>query len=437
MSGKDFDIILVGAGIIGLASAYHLKKMMPDRSILVVEKESDHSQGNTGRSVAGFRDFFSTTINAQLARASINFYKYVQEDLEYGIGMRETGYLFLMSKSKFDSMKYVIDTLQTSTKLRVLDRNELASIPAFRVSLENEEAVQLNLQPIEVGVLGMNCGVLEIERLSSYYYDECKKLGIEFSFKTEVNSLEVVPENASGFPGEPFLWQNKIIGEISTNRGSFSAEKYVLTTGAWTGKLLDSIGVDSHIKVKKRFVYQIGGESVKKLVGASYGLNEADLFPFTVLPSHGVYLRPHPPSRTFWVSTSGTTSDQELGPTFSYESPDKIDFTEPTDEYFDYNILPVIRAYLNGLDDLKITGKWTGYYSLNTQDKTPYVFQFLNAIVATGGSGAGLMKADSIGRIVASMAAGIESTTLFDKSKIKNSDLGITERNVGIESLRF
>lgn len=144
-----------------------------------------------------------------------------------------------------------------------------------------------------------------------------------------------------------------------------------------------------------------------------------------------------PPSGTFWISTSGTTSDQEIGPTFSYDCADDFDYTDPSDDYFAYNILPVLRAYKRDMSDIKITGKWTGYYSLNSQDKTPYIFEFLNAIVATGGSGAGLMKADSIGRVVASIASGHLETKLFDGSTILNSSLGVADRDVGIESLRF
>ena len=37
---KVYDIIIVGAGIIGMASAYHLQKNNPDKKILIIDKES-------------------------------------------------------------------------------------------------------------------------------------------------------------------------------------------------------------------------------------------------------------------------------------------------------------------------------------------------------------------------------------------------------------
>ena len=34
---KEYDLVIVGAGLSGLSSAYHIKKKYPDLSILIVE----------------------------------------------------------------------------------------------------------------------------------------------------------------------------------------------------------------------------------------------------------------------------------------------------------------------------------------------------------------------------------------------------------------
>ncbi|MEM3489986.1 MAG: FAD-binding oxidoreductase [Nitrososphaerota archaeon] len=429
--------MIVGSGLMGLSSAYYIKKHNLNRSVLVLEKEKTYAQGNSGRSVAGFRDLFSTEINFKLARSSIEFYRHVQHDLSYDIGMRYIGYLFLMSNRKFRSMASTIRKLQKSSKIEVINIEGLKQISEFNFDLAKEEQALLSLEPIEIGVLGKNCGILDIEKLASFYYEQCKSLGVEFKFGAEVKELMISPKEPTGYPGEPFLWQNKVVSKVVTENQEFSSNAFVFTMGAWTGKLLDPIGVDSHMKPKKRYVYQIGGGRIRDIVHNSFGFNEESVFPFTILPSHGVYIRPYPKNSTFWVSTSGTTSDQEIGKTFSYDPIDKVEFAQPPEQYFAYNILPVLRAYFKDLGDLRITGSWTGYYSLNTQDKTPYIFKFLNSVVATGGSGAGLMKSDSIGRIVSSVLEGNETTELFDGSRVRNKDIGVINRNVGIESLRF
>ena len=437
MSRPDWEIIVIGSGLMGLSSAYYIKQKNPEKSVLVLEKEPSYSQGNSGRSVAGFRDLFSTDINFKLARSSIEFYRHIQHELGYDIGMKKVGYLFLMSFKKFSSMKSIIRKLQKSTDVDIIHKNELAKVRDLNFEMKEDERSLLSLEPIEIGVLGKNCGILDIEKLSSFYYEQCKSAGVEFKFYSEVRDLIIAPTDQIGYPGEPFLWQKKRVSKVATKNEEFTADAFVLTTGAWTGKLLDKIGVDSHMRPKKRYVYQIGGERIREMIHNSYRLNEESVFPFTIFPSHGVYIRPYPPNGTFWVSTSGTTSDQEIGETFSYDPSDRIEYVQPPEEYFTYNILPVLRAYIRDLDDIKVSSSWTGYYSLNTQDKTPYIFKFLNAVVATGGSGAGLMKSDSIGRIVSSILFDEKSTLLFDHSKVINSDLGVLDRNVGIESLRF
>ncbi len=49
MSNKKYDFIVVGAGIVGLATAYKLQLKFPDKSIAVLEKEAEIGLHQTGR----------------------------------------------------------------------------------------------------------------------------------------------------------------------------------------------------------------------------------------------------------------------------------------------------------------------------------------------------------------------------------------------------
>ena len=42
------DIVIVGGGIVGLATAYHLTEKYPDKKILVLEKEDEVAHHQTG-----------------------------------------------------------------------------------------------------------------------------------------------------------------------------------------------------------------------------------------------------------------------------------------------------------------------------------------------------------------------------------------------------
>lgn len=48
MSNK-YDFIVVGGGIVGLASAYKLQLKFPDKSIAILEKEAEVGKHQTGR----------------------------------------------------------------------------------------------------------------------------------------------------------------------------------------------------------------------------------------------------------------------------------------------------------------------------------------------------------------------------------------------------
>ena len=82
---EKHDIIVVGAGISGLSTAYHLKQHNRDLDMLIVDKAQGYGQGNTGRSAAGFRDMFSSRINHLLSSSSISFYKYIQEEMHHDL----------------------------------------------------------------------------------------------------------------------------------------------------------------------------------------------------------------------------------------------------------------------------------------------------------------------------------------------------------------
>ena len=77
----DYDVLVVGAGILGLSTAYHIKLANPALKVLVVDKNMAAGLGSTVNSAAAFRCFFSSSSNLALADSSVEFYKHLQQDL--------------------------------------------------------------------------------------------------------------------------------------------------------------------------------------------------------------------------------------------------------------------------------------------------------------------------------------------------------------------
>jgi glycine/D-amino acid oxidase-like deaminating enzyme len=416
-----YDAIIVGAGVTGLASAFHIKNENPDISVCLIEKERTYAQGNTGRSAAGYRDTFTSEMNHVLSSSSIEFYKHVQNDLGFDLGMDSCGYLFLLGeKNKFSSS---LEKVMKRAKGRILSGNQIENM-GINLKPDRNVADLMKLPDIESAFLGENCGIIEPDLICSFYDSELRKMGVDMKYGTVVKKINLAPVTRLDYPGEPFLWQDKTVSSLDTSAGEMSADTYVMCTDVWTTDLMSPIGVDSHIRPKKRQIFQVSGAEISAFVGKRYD-GSPGTCPFMILPSSSIYLRPEPKSKSFWISTA-----DEIGRPYSYE-----DDPQPEKEFYELGMLPVAQEYLPQLKNSKVTSSWAGHYAYNTIDKTHYIFRAINTIVATGTSGSGIMKGDSAGRVVASLLNGMDTATTYTGKKINVEDLGIKHRKVEIEEL--
>jgi len=95
-----FDYIVVGGGISGAATAYHLQK--GGAKVLLVEK-GDLAGGGTGKSAAIVRQHYSTPLMARLARRSIALFEAMPSELGASGGFVRTGYHLLLSPTMLDA----------------------------------------------------------------------------------------------------------------------------------------------------------------------------------------------------------------------------------------------------------------------------------------------------------------------------------------------
>jgi sarcosine oxidase, subunit beta len=89
------DVAIVGAGVVGLSTAFHLAERGAGR-IVVYEREGI-AAGASGVQPGGVRQQWSTQLNCTMARASLAFYARLDERLQPRVdpGFRACGYLFV------------------------------------------------------------------------------------------------------------------------------------------------------------------------------------------------------------------------------------------------------------------------------------------------------------------------------------------------------
>lgn len=427
-----YDIVVVGAGIMGVASAYYLQKNNPKKRILVVERYGAAGQGNTGRSNAMFRNTFTSSDNQVLANAAIGFYSHLQEELGVDIGLQKIGYLWLMDDDQLS---------RSEEYLRRMERNGVQSTKFSREELErrlpgmvsdfhaNEEARLMNLPPVEGGIFGPNCGALDPDKLVKHYADGFVKGGGAFSFDTDVRSLVVGPSERLGIEGEPFVWQDFEVEGVSI-RGKpeemLEAETVVVAGGAWANELLEPMGVDGHVKAKKRqlFSLQPTGKKLAALIHAGE-FNPLRLVPMVILPKAGAYFRPVSDEECMWVGCEDEVNRPYI------DLPDhEVENYQPERSYYDKSVFPVVSSYFPHFNEAKVKAMWAGLYAYNTVDNLPFAFRKRNLIVVGGDSGSGIMKGDSLGRMVDALYRDEKEASLFGGAPYSTAKLGFDHRDV-------
>ncbi len=415
-------MLIVGAGVIGLSTAWHIKNNNPSLSVLVIDHNAAPAQGETAKSVAAVRDCFTSEVNRLLSKSTIEFYKHMQSSQGFNLNLELVGYLWLFTESQFSNFEPIEKQMgEQGVRFRIWERRDLANlIPDLVLDPGSEQSKIIGMESIYKGAQALNCGTVSAELVATFFESEFQKLGGKFQFGTEVKSLRLDAKNRLNLPGEPYIWQEKVFAGVETNRGKISADNIVIAAGVRTPLLLDPVGIDCLVKAKKRQVFQFrGGKPLLRLL-ATEGFNEQNTIPFTILPRAGIHFRPVPREESFWVAAS-----DHIGRQFLLEE-------EPMAEesYYMNNIYPILSEYFPCFRDLRPANSWAGHYDINSFDGAPIVEKVSNCIFVAGMSGSGIMKADAIGRVATAVFEGKDEARLFGGTRILSSRLGLTKRAV-------
>lgn len=440
---EKYDVIVIGAGILGMATAYHMKLTHPDLEILVVDKNASAGAGNTAQSAAMYRDTFASEVNLILSSTTRNFFYHVQRELGIDLALKDITYLWLMDKEQFEGNQHAIEIMKKNNiKIDILDKTELKKrLPELVTDFKgNEEAEMLGIKNIDYGLLGYHCGELDADRITRNFYEaEFKKLGGKTLYNTRIMKLKLEPTGEKlGIPGEPVGWQGKKIGAAITDKGEeLIADTFIVATGAWANELLLPIGVNPYVMPLKKSLFRIQNTKLDKLLDNKH-FNDEETIPFIILPVYGIYIKPVKYNHSVWIGGGNVIGHPyELTcPELAGKEGNPLDNPQADPRDYEYDLYLILSQYLPILRDVPLTNYWAGYYAVNTIDKNPVVFKptgIEGLIVVTAASGSGIMKADAIGRIATGLYDNKEYVELYGGVKFKVSRLGVTQRDVDKE----
>lgn len=407
---ENYDYIILGGGIIGTSTAYHLKRIDNDKKVILIEKNDRVGKGNTAKSAALYRDIFSSVTSRILVESSIKYYESIADQ----ISLNPTGYLWLFSQNQWkNSQSAIIELSRNNCEISLLDQNQIKE--KLEIIFEGKKS-SIEAHDIYSAIYSDRCGSLSAMKLTQHYLKKFQDIGGKVKYQTEISSINLTYKDENYPP-----WRNiKASGLTDTNGNKYISQNIIITAGAWTHKLLSDIGIYSGVLPKKRQLFGLNIENKSQMS------KNPQKMPVVILPTAGIYIKPILNRNMIILGCA-----DELGRSFKIDEIKEI--PKPEISYFKTVIEPILNYYFPKLKNYNLKLKWAGYYSYYWPDKNPVIEQVSNILWTSGTSGSGIMKADAIGRITASKIIGLKTATLFDKTKFPTEALSLKNRDVDQE----
>lgn len=359
-AGAGADVLIVGGGAVGSATAYFLAASGAVGRVVVVERDPTYARASTPLSVGGIRQQFSIRENVEIGLFARRFVSEAADRLEVDgdrpdLGFVENGYLFLSS-------------------------------PEGREILAENHAVQTaagaDIVWLEADALARRFPYLNTDGLAAATFGESGEGWIDPN-----TLLQALKRKARS------LGVTYVTGEVAAiERGTGRVEKVrlsdgreivcgtcVIAAGANSGAVARLAGIALPVGPRIRTVYQIDCRTPL----------EGPPLPLTI-GTTGVFVRPEGSGYVCGVSPP-ESEDPE-----SWEI--EVDW-----RWFEDVVWPALAERIPAFEAVKLTGAWAGPYDYNALDQNAVIGrhpEIANLIFATGFSGHGLQQSPAAGRAV-------------------------------------
>ena len=363
MTAVTADVVIVGAGIMGVSTAYHLARRGAGR-IVVVERD-DVCSGSTALASGGIRHQYANRIGVELTRQSIETYERFEDEFGVDPNFRQHGYLILVTTEAEQAQAQRNVALQQSlgVDVRLLSPDETRRRYPY---LATDDLRGATYSPRD--------GYADPYLATTAIAARARDLGVTIRTGCEVVGFARTPGGVEG---------------VLTRDGLISAPAVVIATGAWSGVVGTLAGIDIPVRPLRRSKFITAPLSFDKIPAAT---------PFVIDPHLGISLR-----REGAGVLLGIGRREEAG---SFSTALDWSLAEPLVERV------VRRAPV--LADAQLMRTWTGLYEM-TPDQTGIVSAVPGVAglhVIAGFSGHGFMHGPIAGQLMAELIADGRATTV-------------------------
>ena len=324
MPEKFYDVIVVGAGIIGASTAYYLKKQGVSK-VLLLEKNQTAS-GGTGKSAAIVRSYYSIPVMARLGKEAVKLFHNLKEEIGTDGGFNPTGFTVLVSPDWLDKAKEV-----------VIMNQKLGINTEFVPEKEWEELFPwLNPEGLGAVVFEKDSGYADPVQTTDGFVESFKSKGGVFKDRTPVR--ELIREG------------NRIIGVVLES-GKIFCDSVVNSAGPWSKFLANSVQLELPIEAVREqdSIWEVRS---KKGLPTSPVANQIE----------ATYMRPMSDGR--WLFGRGYPKP--------YFECDPYNYKESADEEFLEDLYKRWCKRIPGLEGSKLLNSYAALYDV-TPDWIPFV----------------------------------------------------------------
>lgn len=218
MTTKVYDAIIIGAGSVGLPTAFFLAQagLVP----LVIDQFASPGQGSNKAAIGGIRATHSDPTKIRLCIESIEIFSTWQETYGDNIEWYQGGYSFVAYREREERILKDLLKIQQAHGLDIhwLNRDDLLEvIPA------------LNQEGLIGGTYSPGDGSASPMLTAHAFYIRARERGAEFRFR----------ERATGI----IRRRGKVVG-VRTDQGGYATETVINTAGPWARTVAQMAGLD-------------------------------------------------------------------------------------------------------------------------------------------------------------------------------------------------
>lgn len=228
---KNYDVIIIGAGGHGLASAFYLAKNHGIKNIAVLEK-GYLGGGNTGRNTTIVRSNYMLDENALFYEKSLKLWEQLSHELNFNVMFSQRGVLNLAnSDSQMDAITRRGNTMRLNgIDAELLDRRQVEKMIPY---LDFSDTARFQ---IKGGLLQRRGGTARHDAVAWGFARGADQLGVDIIQNCEVTGFKTKGNN---------------IETVETSRGSIGCGKVGFAVAGSTGHLASKLGmtlpIESHV----------------------------------------------------------------------------------------------------------------------------------------------------------------------------------------------